>query len=118
MIEKLQNIEEYIATFFKIILPSILGVSLKIVTQVRREDITPMRMLLAYIGGVGLAYLCAPAILDSVPKNYASIVIAVVAISADKILEYVIYKWDIDGLLKVLTEQLRQLIVNLFSPKK
>ena len=118
MIEKFNNFEEYVGTFFKIILPSILGVSLKIVTQVKREDVSPFRMMLAYIGGVGLAYLCAPVILDSVPKNYASIVIAVVAISADKILEYIIYKWDIDGILKALTDNIKQFLVNLIGGKK
>lgn len=117
MIEKLNQIEEQIAFFFKIILPSILGVSIKIATQVKREQITWFRMFLAYVCGVGLAWLCAPVIIDAVPKNYVPLVIAIVAITADKVFEFVIYKFDVDGFLTSIIEIVRQSIVSLFDKK-
>lgn len=118
MIEKLSQFEEQVAFFFKVILPSILGVSIKIAVQVKREQMTWFRMLLAYICGVGLAWLCAPVIVDAVSKNYVPLVIAIVAISADKVFEYIIYKFDVDGLLTSLFEVFRQGIINFFTTKK
>jgi len=117
MIEKLNQFEEQVAFFFKIILPSILGVSIKIATQVKREQITWLRMFLAYICGVGLAWLCAPVIIDAVPKNYVPLVIAIVAITADKVFEFVIYKLDVDGFLTSIIEIVRHSIISFFTKK-
>lgn len=118
MIEKLNQFEEQIAFFFKIILPSILGVSIKIAVQVKREQMTWFRMFLAYVLGVGLAWLCSPFIVDSVSKNYVPLVIAIVAISSDKFFEYIIYKFDVDGFLTSIIEVIRNGIITFFSKKQ
>lgn len=94
-----------------------MGVTIKIATQVKKEKMTKFRMFLGYICGVGLACLCAPFIMDSVSKNYVPLVIAIVAISSDKVCEYIIYKLDIDGFLSALFEVVRQGIINFFSRK-
>lgn len=94
------------AFFFKILLPPLVGISIKVAIKMEKEKMTTVRIILAYIVGVGVAWLCSPVIIDATPQTYAPMILATVAITGDKIAEYLIYKLNIDGILTALFENL------------
>ena len=117
MIDKINQFEEQIAFFFKVIVPSFLGVSIKIATQMKTKKISILQGLISYVVGISLAVLCAPVITDSVPPRYVALLIGLVAITADKISEYLIYKFNVDIFLTSIFESLRLGIINFFTKK-
>jgi len=98
--------EQSVSFFFKILLPPLVGISIKVAIKMEKEKMTVLRIVLAYIVGVGVAWLCSPVIIDVATPTYAPMLLATVAITGDKIAEYFIYKFNVDGFLTVLIESL------------
>ena len=97
-------LEESAAFFFKVLLPPIIGVSVKVAVIMQRDRLTPLRIILAYIIGIGVAWLCSPVIFKVVSSDYAPMILATVAITGDKIAEYLIYKFNVDGFLAAVVD--------------
>lgn len=91
--------EKFLDVFFKILLPALVGVSIKIAIKMQKEKMTFLGVILSYVIGIGAAWLCSPFIMNSVSTQYAPMVIGVVAITGDKIGEFFIYKWNVDAWL-------------------
>lgn len=98
--------EEATAFFFKILLPPLVGISIKVAIKMEKEKMTPIMIILAYIVGVGVAWLCSPIIITAVSPTYSPMILAVVAITGDKIAEYFMYKFNVDGFLSSLISNL------------
>lgn len=98
--------EEATAFFFKILLPPLVGISIKVAIKMGREKMTVKRIIIAFIVGVGVTWLCSPVVIDAVSPNYSPMILAVVAITSDKIAEYFMYKFNIDGILSALISNL------------
>lgn len=99
MIEKEPTIVEQLTTFFfKIFIPAFIAISIKIATQVKREKMKFTRVVLSFIVGIGCAYFIFP----FVEGKWTPLIVGVVAMSGEKIAEFIIYKWDIDTILKAL----------------
>lgn len=70
----------------------------------QKEKVSVVRILLAYVIGIGMAWLSSPVIFSAVGKEWAPMILAIVAITGDKLGEYFIYKMNVDGLLTALFE--------------
>lgn len=103
--------EEAVAFFFKILLPPIVGISVKVAMKMEKEKMTAKRIVIAFIVGVGVTWLCSPVIVNAVPATYSPMILAVVAITADKITEYFMYKFNVDGVITAI-------LTNLIPKKK
>lgn len=97
--------EKFLDIFFKILLPALVGVSIKIAIKMQKEKITFLGVILSYVIGIGAAWLTAPLILNSVSTYYAPMIIAVVAITGDKMGEFFIYKWNVDTWMLSMLKQ-------------
>ena len=64
------------------------------------------RIIISFIVGIGCAYFIFP----FVEGKWTPLIVGVVAMSGEKIAEFIIYKWDVDNFLK-------NLISNLFTKK-
>lgn len=107
MIEKEPNILEELYTFFlKIFIPAFIAISIKMATIVKKEKMTFTRILLSFVVGVGCAYFIYPFVDNGVENSYVPLLVGVVAISGDKIAEYIIYKWDIDTFIGAVIDTL------------
>jgi hypothetical protein len=105
MIEKYSDIVEQILNFFfKIFIPSFVAISIKIATQVKREKLTFLRVVMSFIIGVGCAYFIYPFAENSLSEEYLPLIVGVVSISGEKISEFIIYKWKIDDFLTSLLD--------------
>lgn len=96
--------EQATAFFFKILLPPLVGISIKVAIKMEREKMTTFRIILAYIIGVGCAWLASPVIVEVATPTYAPMILATVAITGDKIAEYLIYKLNIDGFMAAFVD--------------
>lgn len=110
-----EYISEFNAFLIKIAIPSIIGISIKIATQLKTETVTFTRVIISYVVGIGCAYFAFPFINTIEDKRMMSTIIGVVAISGEKIMEFLIYRWNIDYFLSSLMEAVRQLIIKLFT---
>lgn len=115
MIEKDPTITEQVTTFFfKIFIPAFIAISIKIATQVKREKMNFTRVVISFIVGIGCAYFVFP----FVQGKWTPLIVGVVAMSGEKISEYIIYKWDVDKFLGALFGGIIDFIINLIKPKK
>lgn len=112
MIGQYSILAELNTFFVKIGIPAAIGITVKLATQAKRGKISVIQFLLSYITGIGCAYFAYPFINDT---KYVSIVIAIIAISSEKIMEFLIYTWNIDFFLKSLSDAIRDTIVKMIK---
>lgn len=107
-------IEEASKFFFKIFIPAFIAISIKIATQVKNETINLSRIIISFVVGIGCAYFVYPFIESTIEKSYIPLLVGLVAMSGEKISEYIIYKWDIDKFLGALAD----VLLERLKPKK
>jgi hypothetical protein len=99
MLEKDPTILEELSTFFfKIFIPAFIAISVKVATQVKQEKMSFSRILISFVAGIGCAYFVFP----FVEGKWTPLIVGVVAMSGEKIAEFIIYKWDVDKVIKNL----------------
>ena len=99
MLEKDPTIIEQLSIFFyKVVVPTFVAISMKLATQANKEKITITKVCIGFTVGIGCAYFVSP----FANGKWASIIIGVVAISGEKITEFIIYKWDVDTVIRNL----------------
>jgi hypothetical protein len=106
------DISEFIA---KILIPAFAGISLKIAIQMKRMKLSFLSVILSFITGIVVAWLCSDAIKTHVPENYYSASIAVVAISGEKIGDFFVNKFRVDDFLSAVVGATRDVIVKMIS---
>lgn len=116
--KQLPLIDEILALFFKILLPAFIGVSIKIAIEMDRKKMTIKRVVISMVVGVGLAWLCSGTITRAVGEQYQSLIIAIVAITAEKIMEYLLYKLNLDHFFGAIVEATKDFLINLITGKK
>lgn len=102
---------------FKVLIPAGIGVGIKVCIKMQREKMTILAIFLSFFVGVGFAWLASPYIFSAVSAERASLVIAVVAMSGEKIGEYIIYKWNVDAWISVLFDNGRIFLLNMLTKK-
>tara|TARA_R110000764_G_scaffold136708_1_gene224617 strand:- start:520 stop:846 length:327 start_codon:yes stop_codon:yes gene_type:complete len=108
MLEKDPTILEELSTFFfKIFIPAFIAISVKVATQIKQEKMNFSRILISFVAGIGCAYFVFP----FVEGKWTPLIVGVVAMSGEKIAEFIIYKWDVDTVL-------RNLLSNWLSKKQ
>jgi hypothetical protein len=80
------------ALFIKILLPALMGLSVKLAILSRKENVTIKQIVISFICGIGSAYLFAPWIMDEVAEHWQPLAIAIITISGEKIGSYALYK--------------------------
>ena len=99
MLEKDPTIIEQLSIFFyKVVVPTFVAISMKLATQANKEKITITKVCISFVVGIGCAYFVSP----FANGDWSSIIIGVVAISGEKITEFIIYKWDVDTVIRNL----------------
>lgn len=100
MLEKEPSIISEAYDFFvKIFIPSFVATSVKIATIVRNEKMTNIKVIVSFITGVGCAYFVYPFAQSNSSPEYIPLIVGLVSISGEKIMEYLIYKLDVSGIL-------------------
>lgn len=118
MPEKYLN-SELAQFFFKIILPAVIGVSVKLAIQMKMEKtkITAINVFLSLLIGVGSAYLVSDLIKHYFEDKEVVAVVAITAILSEKLGQFIIYKVNIDLFITALIDGFFDYILKLRSKK-
>lgn len=98
---------------FKIILPAFLAVGVKIAIEMKKTKTktTFLNICLSMLIGVGGAYISSDLVIASFDDTYIPIVISIIAITSDKIGEFLIYHFNIDVILNTLIDEFLEMII-------
>lgn len=94
--------EELKSWILKPLIWAMLAVSVKLAVQSKKEKITLGIVITSFFAGIGSAWIFADYVLMNYSHQYQPMIIAVIAISGEKIVEYVLYKINFQGLLDTL----------------
>lgn len=92
----------------KIIVPAIVGVAIRLAIVNRKKPLTIVHVLTSFITGVGFAYLLSDYVMSELDQKYWSGAISLIAISGDKIGNYLIYRLNIDTIIKSVADRYRK----------
>lgn len=92
--------KEIKALFIKILLPALMGLSVKLAILSRKENITVKQVIISFVCGIGSAYLFAPLIMDDIKEHWQPLAIAIVTISGEKIGSYALFKINAERLIE------------------
>lgn len=109
--------DEMFILLSKFLPTALLAVSISTALKMKKEKVTIMNVLTSFIIGVGVAWFFSSFIYDIKDHRWHSPLIAVVAISGEKIAEYFIYKWDIESFMKQVTNAVQEMIIKIISKK-
>tara|TARA_R110000782_G_scaffold97449_1_gene182365 strand:- start:565 stop:921 length:357 start_codon:yes stop_codon:yes gene_type:complete len=106
--------------FVKILFPAFLAVGVKIAIEMKKNKtrVTFFNILLSMIIGVGGAYLSSGYILKNCNDENIPILIALIAITSEKIGEFLIFKLNIDVFLTSIFDGFFMYMSNIFTQKK
>ena len=104
-------LNDEIKTFlFKIIIPALVAVSVKIAIASQKAKISLFNVLGSFVIGVGVAYLSGHFVLSTVSPDMVSLVVAIIALSGEKIAYFLMYTFTIDQMALSILEYLSGLI--------
>lgn len=105
MPEKFANNEIYIF-ITKIIFPAFLAVGVKLAIEMKKNKtkISFFNIGLSMLIGVGGAYISSGLVQKNCDTEYIPVVIALIAITSEKIGEFLIYKMNVDLFLTALLD--------------
>jgi hypothetical protein len=104
------EIEEGYSLILKILVPSLIAISVKLAIQIKNGSTSALNACLSIIIGVGCAYLSGELIISRFSESVAPIVIGVVTITGEKIAFWLMYKFNVDGFMDVFYESFRNWI--------
>lgn len=106
--------EETLALLLKVIPVALMATIISTAVKMKKEKITILNALLSIIVGVLTAWILSPVVLAIENETWHVPLIALVAISGDKIAEYVVYEFKVDVAIKALLNILHDKL----NPKK
>jgi len=96
--------KEFKALLIKILLPALMGLSVKLAILSRKENITVKQIIISFVCGIGSAYIFAPLVMNDVSDHWLPLVIAVITMSGEKIGSYALYRLNIENVFDFLTK--------------
>lgn len=101
--ELADKVIEQLGVFFQkyISFAALVALAVKFSVQIQKKTLTWLGFLTSIVIGLGSAYLCKGAI-EYITQNegFQTILTGLVAIAADKVAEYLIFKMKVDGFFK------------------
>jgi len=99
----------------KIIFPAFLAVGVKIAIEMKknRSKVSLFNVALSMLIGVGGAYISSGLVQKNCDAEYIPIVIALIAITSEKIGEFIIYKFNFDLFLTAMIDTLLDSIIKI-----
>lgn len=92
--------EEWTNFFVKVVLVAATSMSIKIAIQMKKEKVSLLNIILSFIIGVGFAVLTGNLIIHTFSSGWATVAIALVTLTGEKIGNWIIYKFNVDMLMQ------------------
>lgn len=98
-----ESISQEVKTWvLKPLIWAMVAISVKLAVQSRRNKITLGIVITSFITGVGSAYLFSDYVSGAFSHEMQPLIIGIIAISGEKIGEYILYKINFDSFLDIL----------------
>ncbi len=98
-----ENVSEEIKSWIvKPLIWAMLAISVKLAVQSKRQKITVGIVITSFLAGIGSAWIFADYVMLNYSHQYQPMIIAVIAISGEKIVEYILYRVNFQELLDAL----------------
>lgn len=94
--------EEIKSWIVKPLIWAMMAISVKLAVQSKRERITLGIVITSFLAGIGSAWIFADYVMLNYSHQYQPMIIAVIAISGEKIVEYILYRVNFQELLDAL----------------
>jgi hypothetical protein len=94
--------EEIKSWIVKPLIWAMMAISVKLAVQSKRQKITVGIVITSFLAGIGSAWIFADYVILNYSHQYQPMIIAVIAISGEKIVEYILYKVNFQALLDAL----------------
>lgn len=108
--------EEIVNLITKVLIPAFIAVSISLAVEMKKRGrLSFLNIILSYVIGIGFAYLAGFSVYEHLSDGIAIIVIAVVAISGDKLGNWFVYKFRIDDILSALLDALKKWLLKWFK---
>lgn len=92
----------------KILIPAIVGVGINIAITSRKKTMSVFNIILSLFVGVGVAWLLSGVVLNNFSEVWQPPLIALIAISGEKIATWTIFKLNVDKLIEILIDWYRK----------
>lgn len=99
---------EFKAFLIKIILPSLVALSIKLSIQSQRKRVSLVNILTSFSTGIGCAYLFSDYAITHLSHEFVPLAIAVVTLSGEKIGAWFMFKFDVEGMLDNAYKKIRK----------
>ncbi|MCY7291354.1 MAG: hypothetical protein LH615_04145 [Ferruginibacter sp.] len=109
---------EFYAFLIKIGLPASIAISIGLAVKSKTQKITIKRAFISILAGVGCAYFTYPFVKNGELGNYEGAFIGMVAILGEKIIDFIMYKFDVDSFLVCFFDAVKESIVKILTGKK
>ena len=108
--------EEVINLITKTLIPAFVAVSISIAVVVKKKGkVTVLSAFLSYVIGMGLAFIFGPYLIEHLESEVATIVIGLIAMSGEKIGNWLVFTFRIDEFLTILSNLIKAKIEKWFS---
>jgi hypothetical protein len=97
MLEKIDH--ELKSFFLKAMLPALVGITIKIAAQLKKQSITKLSILCSITAGLGCVYLFNDLVIEYMPAETVSVVFGMIGITGEKIGAWMTYKMNVDAIL-------------------
>lgn len=107
---------------FKIVAPVFAAISISLAVKSKTQKLTIKRAFISTITALGITFFIYPFVksgeLHGAVGNWEGVVIGAVAILSEKLVEFMLYKFDVDVLLGAVLDHTREYFMNLLKIKK
>lgn len=98
-----ESLSEEVKTWFiKPLIWAMVAISIKLAVHSRKNKITVGVAISSFVTGVGSAYLFSDYVSGAFSHELQPLIIAIIAISGEKIGEYILYRISFDSLIDLL----------------
>lgn len=98
--------------------PASIAISIGLAIKSKTQKLTVKRVFISYVTGVGMAWFIYPFVTTNNFGDYAGAIIGVIAITSEKIMEFILYRFNVDTFLGALVDAFKNFLVNLINGKK
>ena len=109
MMSKVTN--ELQELFVKIIVPALITISAMLAIENKRKKVSRSVVFCSIVVGVGIPYLCSTLIFEHISNEFIPVIVAVIALSSEKIMSWFMYKMNLDVLGDAFIEMLKNWII-------